>query len=681
MSRESGKTYRLFEEFPPVSPGEWKDLILADLGGADYEKTLVWKTYEGLRVEPFYTIEDIEGLAHLRSLPGEFPYIRGSKPLAQWSITEEIGDNDPRHANEVAKEGLNRGLDCLTFRCEYGSRRVRGVRILSQGDMSRILKDIPIDRVPINFIAGFSPIAVQAMLAAEVEARGLSIHEISGCIMADPLSHLATYGSLPTTRKDVFNELSRAVSFAESKAPRLRCLSASSHPFHEAGASAVEELAFTLSEGAEYLAELTDLGISASAASRHMVFRFSIGSNYFMEIAKLRAARMLWAHIVRAFGSDDEESFKMTIYARTSLRNKTIYDPYVNMLRVTTEAMSAAVGGADYIAVGAFDELIKPPDDFSRRIARNTQLILKNESYVEDVIDPAAGSYYIEMLTDMLADAAWKLFLSVEKEGGFIEALQKGFIQGKIETTRKEKERNIALRKDMVLGTNNFPNLKERMLPLIKKVEEESPFEILKGERATLSPESIKSVEALAKAFRCGEISVCDLFSFYGEGDLSVSPLHPVRAAEPFEQIRLATEAYAQRTGKTPSVFLLPYGNLASRLARANFSLNLFGCAGFEVVENPGFQTVMEGVEAAVASSCDIVVICSADEEYPHIAPWICKGIKEHRPKTLVVVAGYPKSSIEMLKEAGIDDFIHIRMDAVDALKRFQRLLGITEAS
>ncbi|MCX6271227.1 MAG: methylmalonyl-CoA mutase family protein, partial [Bacteroidetes bacterium] len=329
------------------------------------------------------------------------------------------------------------------------------------------------------------------------------------------------------------------------------------------------------------------------------------------------------------------ESLEMTIHATTSHWNKTLYDPYVNVLRTTTETMAAAIAGADVISVGPFDQTFTSPDDFSMRIARNQQIILQEESYLGKIIDPGAGSYYIEKLTDALAARAWELFRQAEEKGGFVESMKLGLIQDEVERTRLQKETDIVGRKTFVLGTNQYPNQEEKMAGKIS--------------RTGTTPQ---------------------IHSF-------CRPLIISRGSEKLENIRLATEKHVLSGNKTPDVFLFTIGNLAMRKARASFSSNFFGCAGYHIIDNTGFSGVEEGIQACLEVSPGIVVICSSDEEYPDLVPAICQGLKTAGFSGVIVLAGYPKDILDHLRSAGIDEFIHVRTNLVEALTRFHKKLDI----
>ena len=323
----------------------------------------------------------------------------------------------------------------------------------------------------------------------------------------------------------------------------------------------------------------------------------------------------------------------MMVHAVTSQFNQTIYDAHVNLLRSQTETMSAALAGVDSIETLPFDLQYKQPDEFSERIARNQQLLLREESHLNKVVDPAGGSYYIETLTASIAEVAWKLFNEVEEQGGFLTLLEKGEVQKKVNESGVKRHTDVARRKEILLGTNQYPNFNEKALDKIEK-----------------------SGEACGCGCKNDEVV-----------DGAVEALVFDRAASQFEQLRLDTE----RSGKRPKVFMLTIGNLAMRLARAQFSANFFGCAGYEIIDNIGFKTVKEGVDAAIEKGADVVVLCSSDDEYAEFAP---EAYKELNGRAMFVVAGAP-ACMEDLKAQGIEEFIHVRVNVLDTLVKFNAKL------
>ena len=413
--------------------------------------------------------------------------------------------------------------------------------------------------------------------------------------------------------------------------PGLKVLSVDSVMLSNAGAYIYQELGYALAWGAEWMTMLTEKGIDPAEVAARIKFNMGVSSNYFMEIAKFRSARMLWAQIVKQYGVADELC-KMAVHAETSRFNQTVYDAYVNLLRSQTECMSAALAGVDSITVTPFDTPYKTPDEFSERIARNQQFLLKEESHLDKVVDPAGGSYYVETLTVAIAEQAWKVFLGVEEEGGFLAQINNGAIQKVIRETSEKRHTDVARRKEILLGTNQFPNINEM------------------------------AAEKIVNDGACG----CGCGHSHGEEN-NGEGLPVARAASDFEALRLATEAASNR----PKVFMLTIGNLAMRLARAQFSTNFFGCAGYEIIDNLGFDTVQQGVDAALEKGADVVVLCSSDDEYAELAP---EAFKYLDGRAEFVVAGAP-ACMEDLKAVGIKDFVHVRCNVLDVLRDFNARL------
>ncbi|MDD4599152.1 MAG: methylmalonyl-CoA mutase family protein [Lentimicrobiaceae bacterium] len=623
---KKNKQVRLFDEFPGIDTQAWESKITQDLKGADYEKKLIWKTNEGFAVKPYYRAEDLSPLnGQVDLLPGQFPYLRGTKPTGNdWRICQSIDTASITEANHQAVEAIEKGATAVSLNAS-------GVK--SASDADNLLKNIDLSKVWVNLNSASSYNELLGYLNSK------QLDEAYLTFDFDPISYALLKGNFHTSEKEDMAEAAALLKNAVGKIPHLRGITVNAHFFHNAGATLTQELGYALAAGNEYLATLTSNGLSIDEVAPKIIFTFATGSNYFMEIAKLRAARMLWARIVEQYNPKNECSAKMRIHSVTANWNKTIYDPYVNVLRSTTEAMSAALGGADMITVLPFDYVYKDADGFSQRIARNQQIILKEESSLDKVADPAAGSYYVENLTASMADAAWKIFLETEEAGGMIASVKAGTVQQKVAESAKKRRDDVATRKMVLLGTNQYPNLGENMLEKIQVTEEEE-------------------VEANdpVPAFK-----TMDTF----------------RAADEFEDLRLATEIYEMEEGKRPVVFLLTIGNLAMRKARAGFSTNFFGVAGYKVIDNAGFGSVIEGVNAALSANPDIVVICSSDEEYVEIAPEVSSALKAAKENIQVVVAGYPKDIIESLKAAGVDEFIHVRTNVLETLYAFQQKLGV----
>jgi len=612
---------KLFSEFSPIPTSQWEEKIIADLKGADYEKKLIWKTDEGINVKPYYRAEDLEGLEYLSALPGEKPFVRGvKKGNNKWIIRQDIYTEDIAEANRIAVEAINRGADALGL-------NVR--EITSHKQMQRILEGIDLTQTRINFISSRSyPLTLELFLY-EIENRGIDGTKIKGSLNFDANSFLLLHGEFYQSERGNIDEEEYIVQTVLKRLPMFHAITVNGHLFNNAGATLVQELAFTLASGNEYLANLASKGLPVDDIAKSLQFSFGIGSNYFMEIAKLRAARLLWSAIVDQYHPEKQESLKMFIHSTTSLWNKTVYDPYVNLLRTTTEGMAAAIGNTDSMTILAFDHPFRNEGEISRRIARNQQLILKEEAYLDKIIDPSAGSYYIENLTHSIAMHAWDLFRLIEDKGGLVACIKTGYIQDEVEKSCNKRNMDIAQRKIVILGTNQYASDIENRIEL----QEDRVSEFKK--------------------------------------------LHIYRGAQDFEEVRLATEHAVSMGKKKPSVFLLTIGNPVMRKARASFATNFFGCAGYEIIDNPGFNTIEEGIKSALDSKAEIIVVCSSDEEYLTVAPAVCQGIKPLINGVLIYVAGYPKEITETLKSRGTDDFIHIRTNVLEFLVNLQKKFGL----
>ena len=615
------KKLNLLADFPAITTEEWMAKINADLKGADFEKKLVWKTNEGFNVMPFYRLEDVAELKTTTSAPGEFPYVRGTKTDNDWYVRQDIDATCAKTANAKALDVLNKGINSLGF--------ILNKKELSAEYIATLLNGICPECVELNFRVCIRCAAQLATLLADYfKAQGADLAKVEGSINCDPINRMLLKGK--ELNQAEVAEIAIATVKAAAALPKFRVIGVNSLSLNNAGAYCSQELGYALAWGAEYMTMLTEAGLTADEAGKAIKFNMGVGGNYFMEIAKFRAARMLWAMIVKAYAPACDCAAKMRVHAETSTFNKTIYDAHVNLLRTQTEAMSATIAGVDSLTINGFDVTYKESDDFSERIARNQQLLLKEESHFDKVTDPSAGSYYIENLTNSIAEQAWKLFLEIQNEGGFFAAVEAGKVQEAMKATSAKRLKDVSARKEVLLGTNQFPNFSEMAAEKITK-------------------------EACTCA-NCG----C-------ETPKGLATLPTVRAAQEFEDLRLATE----RSAKRPKAFMLTIGNLAMRLARAQFSCNFFACAGYEVIDNLGFETIEAGVEAAQKAGADIIVLCSSDDEYAEYAPAAFKAIDG---KQIFVVAGAP-ASMEDLKAAGIENFIHVRVNVLDTLKSFNAQL------
>ncbi|MCM1066047.1 MAG: methylmalonyl-CoA mutase small subunit [Muribaculaceae bacterium] len=606
---------RLFDQFPEVSYQEWRAKVEADLKGADFNKKLVWRTNEGFNVEPVYRAEDIAGLKTTDSLPGQFPYIRGTRTDNDWLTRQNIVAADAKEANEIALDVLTKGVNSLGF------------KVADPADVATLIKDIDLSKVEINLsCCPGKAVAVAAALVECVKAAGAT-DTFRGSVNYNPLRRQLMHGVEGFDAAAVAAEACKLLdTVAEVKG--IRCLAVDSDILANGGAFIYQELGYALAWGASWLNLLTEAGRSATEVAARIKFNMCVSSNFFMEIAKFRAARMLWAQIVEQYKPECDCAAKMMVCATTSRFNQTIYDAHVNLLRSQTETFSACVAGVDSIVVTPFDTPYKRPDAFSERIARNQQFLLKEESHMDKVVDPAGGSYYVEHLTVAIAEQGWKLFLAVmDEEGEYFGAVGRGEVQRAVNESCEKRHTDVARRKEILLGTNQYPNINEKAADKIEDT-----------------------------ACHCG----CS-------AEKGPNALTMKRAATDFEALRLATEAAAKR----PKVFMLTIGNLAMRLARAQFSTNFFGCAGYEIIDNLGFDTVEAGVDAALAQGADVIVLCSSDDEYAELAPAAFKYLDG---RAEFVVAGAP-ACMEELTAAGIKDYVHVRCNVLDTLRDFNNRL------
>ena len=617
----SNSKEKLFTEFQAPTTQEWLDKIEVDLKGADFNKKLVWRTNEGFNVQPFYRREDVLKLKTPDSLPGEFPFVRGNKKDDNtWYIRQDIVADDAAEANKKALDILNKGIDSLGF-------YIPGEKV-SAAFIETLLDQILCDIVEVNFhTCQRHALELAQILTAYFEKKGYDKEKIVGSIDFDPMKKMVMKG------KDTSEVLATAPQLVEALKdyPQFRCICVNTVALNNAGAYIVQELGYALAWGNEYLQQLVDAGVDVDLAAKKIKFNMGVSENYFMELAKFRAARMLWAQIVKQYEPKCDCACKMCVNAVTSEYNQTLFDSYVNLLRSQTEAMSAALAGVHSMVVTPFDVTYEAPTDFSERIARNQQLLLKEECHFNTVVDPGAGSYYVEHLTDSLAVEGWKIFLKVEEEGGFLAAVKAGTIQDDINATNVKRHGDAAKRKEFLLGTNQFPNFTEKS----------------------------EGKKAKACGCCCGKAE---------EEEHPFKAISSTRLAADFEDLRIHTEET-----KVPTAFMLTIGNLAMRQARAQFSCNFLACAGYKVIDNLGFKTVEEGVDAALEAKADIVVICSSDDEY---AEYAIPAFKYLDGRAMFVVAGAP-ACMEDLKAAGIENYIHVKCNVLETLKEYNSKLGI----
>ena len=613
---------KLFTEFTAPTTQEWLDKIEVDLKGADFQKRMVWRTNEGFDVQPFYRREDLNELKAVDSLPGEFPFVRGNKKDNNlWFVRQDINVEDAKTANAKALDILNKGIDSLGFKIPGKDVNAAFIATLLEGILPQY--------VELNFkTCQRHCVELAEILVAYFKEKNYPLAELKGSINFDPISKMMCKGKDTSAVLDQVKPLVEALK----ELPGYRCINVNSVALNNAGAYIYQELGYALAWGAEYMYILTEAGVDATEAGKRIKFNMGISDNYFMEIAKFRAARLLWAQIVKQYEPKCDCACQMHVCAITSEYNQTLFDSYVNLLRSQTETMSAAIANVDSIIVTPFDKPYETPTEFAERIARNQQLLLKEEAHFDKLVDVAGGSYTIEHLTDAIAQEGWKLFLAVEDAGGFLAEALNGNIVNAVNASNSKRHADAAKRKEFILGTNQFPNFTE-------KSDGKQP------------------------------VAGCVCCNSDAAKETELPTLNTARLASEFEALRLATE----KAPKQPIAFMLTIGNLAMRQARAQFSCNFLAAAGYKVMDNLGFKTVEEGVDAALEAKADIVVICSSDDEY---AEYAIPAFKYLDGRAMFVVAGAPACS-EDLKAAGIENFIHVKSNQLGTLKEYNAKLGI----
>ncbi|MDX2175066.1 MAG: methylmalonyl-CoA mutase family protein [Candidatus Sumerlaeia bacterium] len=715
---DTAPSLHLAEDFPIPSWDDWKVLAEKDLKGEPFDKKLLWKTLEGLTVQPLYDASNSGDAPHKGSLPGFAPFVRGNWPLSgvapSWQIRQDCVLPAPEDVNGAIRDGLARGEKAIAFRLDNAARQGfdgdqpeardfagrGGCTVSSINGLRIALADLDLERYPVTIRTGTSALPVLAMLLALAEERGIPKNALVGSVECDPVRDLLKNGHSRAPFELLFREMADMVAYCASRSPGIRPIMVNSHPVHNAGATATQELGMTLATGAEYLRALVARGVTPDTAGLSMIFSFSVSSNLFMEVAKLRAARMLWAKIVKAFGAKMDDSMKMFLHARTSTITKSAYDPYNNLIRSTVEAFAAVVGGCDSLYVAPFDENIGRPDDFSMRLARNQQLILMEEGYLTKVCDAAAGSHYLESLTDQLARAAWAEFQAIEAAGGMLASVKAGSIQKSLSESAGKRRALARQRRLSVVGVNNYANPSEtphpsrrvpreeflaerrRRLARLKAVRHNSRVRELLGTLTTAAhTPSVNTLEAAVAAAGAGATigEILAALAAGAEGAIVYADaIRPQRLAYEYEKLREAVDKWrAANGGAPPRAFLVPFGAAAMRRARVGFAQGFVTAGGLLPVEPPAFKDPAEAAAACAADGAKVFVLCSEDPAYLDFAKAFCPALKAAAKGAYVVVAGYPDDAVTALREAGVDDFLHVRSDVVETLERFLRAAGI----
>lgn len=716
--REPIPALELAADFPAPKPDAWRAAVEKELKGEDFDKKMVWRTEEGIPVQPLYTRGVLADLPLSRSLPGFAPFVRGTHPLAgvlpTWQVRQDCLLAAPEEVNAALRDGIARGQTALGIRLDNAARQGldgdapeardlagrSGCTLSSINGLRIALQDIDLDKYPVTLRTGAAALPVLAMLLALADERGIDRRVLTGSVECDPVRELAKSGTVCVPLDVEMRLMADMVAYCAQEAPGVRPVIVNSHHWHGAGATAVQELGATMATAAEYLRALVQRGVAIDTAALGMVFSFSVSTNMLIEIAKLRAARALWAKIVRAFGSKNDDAARMFLHARTSTYTKTRNDPWNNIVRNAVEGFAAAVGGVDSMYVAPFDETLGNADDFGMRVARNQQLLLMEEAHLGRVVDPAAGSYAIESLTDAVAAEAWKFFQEIEARGGVTKALVGGWLQKMIGEAGEKRRAAVTKRRQSIVGVSTYPNPKERRiekahLPRESFVDERHRrLSRLKAVRQNSHVRNLLStitgsvysnegnlLETAIVAVRAGATigEVMRAIAMGSDGDVPrVEPVRGERASVPFERLRARADAHAKdHDGALPRALLVPMGPLAMRRARADFSLGFLGAGGFDVVEAEPAADVAAAAAAVIASDAMLAVVCSDDPGYPTIVPELVERVHARRPGFPIYVAGFPKDDIDALTKAGAAGFIHIRADVVETLTDIFNKLGV----
>ncbi|PKU21357.1 methylmalonyl-CoA mutase family protein [Telmatospirillum siberiense] len=678
---------RLAADFPATPYETWKKTVEEkELKGAPFEKKMVTKSLEGVDLQPLYVAENWPWAGDPSGFPGFFPYVRGTDAVGKtrhgWDIRQEFREPDPQVANKEIRHDLSRGVRSVVIRLDDAARSGAdaaragasvgrdGVIIHDLAGLEETLAGVGLAAVPVSLEAGAA--FLPAALALAEIWRKRKVTAPAGDFGADPLGHLAASGSLPYSLESGLSQVGALAAWTAKTFPKTRSVSVDTSAYHHAGASEVQDLGIALSTAVAYLKAMEAKGLSIDDACRQLSFTLSVGCEEYVQIAKLRAARKLWSLVASTCGAS-KEAAAMVLRAKSAERMYTRIDPWVNLLRTTVSTFAAAVGGADSVTSLPFDAAIGLPDAKARRIARNTQVILMEESNLYRVADPAGGAWSFEKLTEEMAAKAWGFFQEIEGKGGIVAALSSGFLQETIARTMGERDKAIAKRKVPLTGVSEFPNILEetviRPAPDIKAAVARTV-----GRLKPAKIGSLEQVEAIGEALSAGASFAAILAT--GSGKASVPALPRRHLADSFERLRDAATAWKAKTGSLPTIFLANLGPVSQHTGRASFSKNFFEAGGIQAPGNEGFEDVGSCVAAFKASKAKIAILCSSDKLYPELVPAFAPALKAAGAETLYL-AGAPGEQKASYDAAGVDDYIFMGGDVLGMLTAQLIRLGV----
>lgn len=690
--------FTLKDDFPPVSYDQWRTLAEADLDGAEFEQKLVTRTYEGFDIQPLYMRQDRPGERDPAGFPGLAPFVRGGRPLGMsvsgCDLRQEHLHPDLTATNQAILADLQGGVTSLLVRLDFAARSGfdpddsrageiagrDGIMAYHVDDFAAALSGVDLQTFGVALEAGAAFLPAAAMLAAHWRRMGITPQRARGAFNADPLAVLARDGELPVAPEAALAQMADLAVWTSNHFPHVTAIRAGSAPYHHAGATAVQDIAFGVATGIEYLRAMTAAGLDVDSAARQIVFSISLGTHHFLAIAKLRAARKLWSRVVEASGGSPAAG-AMHIHTRTSKRVLTQRDPYVNILRNTAAVFAALIGGAEVITSVPFDAACGLPDDFSRRIARNTLLVLQEEGHLHRVVDPAGGSWYLDWMTDKMAELAWENVQEIERHGGMLHALQSGWVTREINSAFVPRAKDIARRKEGITGVSDFADpCEERVLHpppdlealrtaaclrVASRRRESSALAQLAGITGNSGRQTEMAIEAALAGASIGQLA--EALGFHDDLRGFNAPIAPHPFAQPFELLRDASDKWFAQQGRRPRVFLANMGKAAHYTARATYAKGFFEAGGFEVISRDGFADADAAAKAFASSEASIAVICSSDKLYAEVVPQVAAALKLAGART-VVLAGNPGANKDTWEQAGVDRFIFIKCDVLATL-------------
>ena len=686
-------------EFKPASLSDWEAAAAKSLKGKSID-SLNWNTPEGLTVKPLYTAEDVQGLPYANTLPGFEPFVRGPQATmyAQrpWTIRQYAGFSTAEESNAFYKKALAAGgqgvsvaFDLATHR-GYDSDHPRvtgdvgkaGVAIDSVEDMKILFNDIPLDKVSVSMTMNGAVLPILAGYVVAAEEQGVSQELLSGTIQNDILKEFMvrnTYIYPPEPSMRIIGDI---IEYTAKNMPKFNSISISGYHMQEAGANQALEMAFTLADGKEYVKTAIAKGMDVDEFAGRLSFFWAVGMNFYLEIAKFRAARLLWARIMKQFNPKNPKSQMLRTHSQTSGWSLTEQDPYNNVVRTTIEAMAAVFGGTQSLHTNSFDEAIALPTEFSARIARNTQLIIQEETHITNVIDPWAGSYMMERLTQDMADKAWSIIEEVEAMGGMTKAVDSGWAKLKIEASAAEKQARIDSGKDVIVGVNKYKLAKEDAIDILEvdnvKVRE-SQIARLQSIKASRDNAKVQAaLDALTQAAETGQGNLLDLSikairlratvgevsdaleKIFGRHRADTQKVTGVYAAaydsaEGWEQLKSEIASFADTAGRRPRVMIAKLGQDGHDRG-AKVVATAFADLGYDVDMGPLFQTPEECARQAIENDVHAVGISTLAAGHKTLVPAIIAELKRQGADDIVVFVGgvIPRQDYDFLYEAGV---------------------------